>query len=466
MKRKNKPNGRSCNFILAAMAAIIISALCSCTKYLDAKPDKSLQIPSSLADYQALLDDENLSALYPAAVDNAADYFYVTAAKYNAVSDFVGRENYIWDPGVSNDIDWLYMYSNILVANTVLAGVERLPSAGNGAAAINQVKGSAYFFRAYCYNALSTEFTQPYSKALSTQASSGLPLHLKADITAPTIRSTMEQTYEQIISDFNTALPLLPDHPLVKSRPCRAAVYGALARVYLTMGDYVQAGRYADSCLKRYSTLIDYNTISPSANTPFPRFGDEVIFHSASSGRGGVLSPSKEAVDTLLYRSYGAGDLRKLVFFKPNSTGQQVFKGDYGGSGFSDLFGGIATDEMYLIRAECYARAGNIAAALQDLNTLLAARYQTGTFTPYQATSLSADQALALIISERRKELCYRNELRWADLKRLNSDSRFAITLTRNLAGTTYTLAPGDKRYTFLIPISVVQITGIPQNER
>ncbi len=121
---------------------------------------------------------------------------------------------------------------------------------------------------------------------------------------------------------------------------------------------------------------------------------------------------------------------------------------------------------MYLIRADLYARAGNIAAALQDLNTLLAARYQTGTFTPYQATSLSADQALALIISERRKELCYRNELRWADLKRLISDSRFAITLTRNLAGTTYTLAPGDKRYTFLIPISVVQITGIPQNER
>ncbi|HEX2629037.1 MAG TPA: RagB/SusD family nutrient uptake outer membrane protein, partial [Chitinophagaceae bacterium] len=136
------------------------------------------------------------------------------------------------------------------------------------------------------------------------------------------------------------------------------------------------------------------------------------------------------------------------------------FKGSYN-EGSVNLFCGIATDELYLIRAECYARESNTNAAMQDLNALLAKRIKP--FVPLVAGS--ADEALTFILAERRKELPFR-ELRWSDLKRLNKEPARATTLTRNLNGQLYTLAPNDLRYTLLIPDEVIRITTLQQNPR
>ncbi len=53
---------------------------------------------------------------------------------------------------------------------------------------------------------------------------------------------------------------------------------------------------------------------------------------------------------------------RQKMFFKANPNGGMQFVGTYtGGTSTShNFFGGLATDEVYLTRAECYARAGNI----------------------------------------------------------------------------------------------------------
>jgi len=55
---------------------------------------------------------------------------------------------------------------------------------------------------------------------------------------------------------------------------------------------------------------------------------------------------------------------------------------------------------------------------------------------------------------------------RWTDLKRLNKDSRFAVTLSRTVQGTTYTLPPNDPRYALLIPSEVILNSSMPQNAR
>ncbi|MEJ7692171.1 hypothetical protein [Daejeonella sp.] len=60
------------------------------------------------------------------------------------------------------------------------------------------------------------------------------------------------------------------------------------------------------------------------------------------------------------------------------------------------FFGGLAVDELYLIKAECYARKGSTSAALQALNTLLEKRWKKGTFQ--SLTAQTADEALALIL--------------------------------------------------------------------
>ncbi len=68
-------------------------------------------------------------------------------------------------------------------------------------------------------------------------------------------------------------------------------------------------------------------------------------------------------------------------------------------------FGGIATDEIYFIKAECAARSGNKDEALDVLNTLLAKRYKNGTFKP--VTEPDAGVALQTILTEKEeKNLC------------------------------------------------------------
>ncbi|MEJ7778953.1 MAG: RagB/SusD family nutrient uptake outer membrane protein, partial [Daejeonella sp.] len=83
--------------------------------------------------------------------------------------------------------------------------------------------------------------------------------------------------------------------------------------------------------------------------------------------------------------------------------------------------------------------------------------------TPFIAAS--SDDALKMVLQERRKELLMRNR-RFNDLRRLNKDSRFAITLKRILGANTHELPPNDKRYVFPIPETVIAATGMAQNER
>jgi hypothetical protein len=159
-------------------------------------------------------------------------------------------------------------------------------------------------------------------------------------------------------------------------------------------------------------------------------------------------------------------DLRQKIFFKTNTNGGMQFVGTYTGGTASaanlNFFGGLATDEVYLTRAECFARSGNVTAAMKDLNALMIKRFKTGTFVPLTATNTS--EALSLVLQERRKETPFRG-LRWLDLRRLNSEGA-NITLTRFVNNQTYTLEPNSPRYVLPIPPDIIGFTGISQNER
>jgi hypothetical protein len=444
----------------SVMISLAILAMASCNKFLDAKPDKSLAIPTTLADYQALIDNRIMAANFPVAGDIASDDYYLTNSDWAALSTPDLRNTYIYDGTSANDLDYtIYQYvtnSNVIIEGTGKGGLNANSSE------VNAVAGSGYFFRGYCFLNLASVFTLPYRPGTTAM---GIPLKLRADITSPTSRSTLEETYQQIISDFRRAADLLPVQVSVKTRPSKPAAYGALARTYLIMRNFEMAGKYADSCLQLYSTLIDYNTVSTTSNTPFPLFNNEVIFHATSSGRGGVVSLARARVDSLLYNSYSTNDLRKRVFFRPAPQAGQLFKGDYGATTSASHFGGVASDEMYLIRAECFARSNDVIRGVTDLNTLMQKRWAQGTFVPY-SSSLTPKQLLDIILTERRKELLFRNQSRWNDLRRLNQEPDYQKTLVRQINSVRYTMAPDSKNYAYLFPVSVIQQTGIQQNDR
>jgi len=205
---------------------------------------------------------------------------------------------------------------------------------------------------------------------------------------------------------------------------------------------------------------MDYNTADISNPLPFSRSSlknPEVILAMASLSSG-PATIRRSFTDSNLYASYQPNDLRKALFFKNG----KFFFGRYDEDGYT--FSGMATDELYLTRAECYARMGNVTDAMTDLNNLLVKRWAAGTFTPLSA--VDAGDALRQVLEERRKELLYRG-LRWTDLRRLNKDENTAITLTRTVNGEIYTLPPNDARYIYPIPDKVIKFNpGMQQNPR
>jgi tetratricopeptide (TPR) repeat protein len=447
-------------YIATLLVAIVIT-LNGCKKYLDVKPDKKLVIPGSLADLQAILDNYTvINNNDPSSGEISADNYYLTDADWASLSQENFRRIYTWqkDHVFANDInDWFYSYRTLYSANTVLDDVESFSKTGSQTDA-NNISGQAHFIRAKSLLQITVIFSQAYDPATAA-TDLGIPLRVNADFNTVSTRSTIRQTFDQIIQDLKIAIPLLPVTPVSVYRASKPAAYALLARSYLYLRQYDQAALYADSCLQLKNTLLDYNTLVPTASYPVSKLNSEVIFESMIPAAQ-PISNTKAKIDLTLYGSYDVNDLRKIVFFKNNNNGSFAFKGSYEASG--NLFGGIATDEVYLMRAESNARLNKVTEAMSDLNALLIKRWKTGLFVPITANN-QAD-ALNKILGERRKELLMRG-LRFMDIKRLNKEGS-NITLTRNLNGQVFTLQPNDLRYALAIPENVILLSNVQQNPR
>ena len=453
---------------LFMLMSILLSGLLfsSCQKeFLDKKPDKALLIPKNLEDFNALMDNLTIFNISPALQEISADDFYANDAGVAGLTTVIQKNSYVWAADLYQNqpcTDWNRPYQQIFYANIILDGLPELEGAGRSKTDWNTTKGSALFHRAFAFYNLVQLFSKTYDKNTAS-VDPGIPLRLTADVNAKVGRASVQQVCDQVTGDLLEAEKLLPQTTQFKNRPSKAAANALLARMYLNMENYELAGKYAAAALALNRSLLDYNTISPSATNPFPSSptvdNPEVIFYDMLIAHG-FTSSTRTTVADELYQLYADKDLRKSIFF----AGPAPFyvKGRY--TGFRlQLFGGLAVDEMYLIRAESLARTGQYEEAMKELNTLLVTRWAKGSYQPL--TAADAESALKIVLLERRKELTFRG-LRWGDLKRLNKDPRFAKTIVRTVSGQVYTLSPGDKRYVLPIPAEEISASGIAQNER
>lgn len=443
--------------------------------FLNVKQNLSDVVPTSIADCQQVMDSPYPSNInFPTFGYVTTDNSYLSDANFGVVEPVV-RAAYTFQSDVYQGTpanlgwDWNDPYKAVEVANIALDGLSKITPTNNNLTQYNTAKGHALFIRSYMFYALSQLFCKPYDPTTAGQ-DYGLVLRLTSDVTVKSKRATVKATYDQIITDLKTSIALLPNTPQYQLRPSKPSANALLAKVYLAMGDYKNALTYANASLAEFNTLLDYNDASlvdPTNPSPFPPYpkNPEVSFWAASETGNGIPFSTGTInlvnVDTSLLKMYDANDLRRQVFYfdQGNDT---YFKGTY--SGFYYAFAGIATNEILLIRAECSARLGDNTTALADLNSLLRKRYKTGTYTDLSISDPLT--LLARILQERRKELPFTGQLRWEDLRRLNKDPRFAVTLKRVSNGTTYTLPPNDPRYVFPIPPAEIQLSGIPQNPR
>ena len=454
---------------LALILLLIIHPGCSKTDFLNAKPDQSLILPKTLDDYQKLVDNDGSfngypnAGIVPSLLEIGTDDVYIPDASYTNKLTQVQQNCYTWatHPYPSTTVtDWNQPYSAIFYANEILSGIEKLPLTAENVEQHKNIKGCALFHRAHMFYQLAQAFAPSFIPS-TAGTDPGIPIRLSSDINEKLQRASLSQTYDQVINDLKEAASLLPKTQDYKTRPSLPAAYALLARTYLTMSSYDSALVYADKTLSLNSRLLDYNTLDSTTLFPFERFNEEVLF-SCLMIRNTAIMLGNGTVDTSLLASYVEGDLRKSLFFIMYPGLGLIYRGAYDGN--LNNFNGLATDELFMIKAECLARKGETNASMQVLNALLVTRWKTGTFTPFAATN--ATEALALILAERRKELLYRG-LRWTDLRRLNVDNQHKQTLTRIVNGQAYTLPPNDNRYTYLIPDNVISFNpDMPQNKR
>jgi tetratricopeptide (TPR) repeat protein len=458
MQTNNNKIGR---FIKLCILFILSLQLLSCKKFLDEKSDKSLITPNTLADLQALLDNNYIMNVNTSGFgETCADDYFMLPADYNT-EDGNSQKAYTWSlKKYNNGGDWAAEYDVIFNANYCLDELKQIEKTQSNISEWNELKGSALFYRAYYFLNLVWDYGKAYDQD-SSKKDLGIVLRQSSDNTIPSVRATVADCYNQIIKDLNQAADLLPDKPVHPMRSSKAASYGALSRTYLSMRMYDSAYKYSDEALQIQSDLLDFNgsDVDPTSYVPFKPFNKEIIFYSTQSGNFDSKTFLVASIDTNLIASYDSNDLRLSVYFFPYIASYYSFKGNYSAALFPN-YSGISTDEMILIRAECEARKGKVSDAMNDLNALLVKRYQTGTFTPLVINDQK--EALSRILLERRKELVMRG-LRWIDIKRLNKEGE-QITLVRKIGDQTYTLLPNSDYYALPIPDDIIRITGMKQN--
>jgi len=418
-------------------------ALTSCDKYLDVKP-KGLVIPERLADYEGILNSPTMTRTFPLnLLDFTDDYFN----NIDVLAQSPAANGYYWRPIItvnekaSPDV-WGPLYRVIYDANVIINGVPATPEANTELA--NSVIGEALVIRANCYLELLTVFARSYHPATAANTP-GLPLVTSINVTDKTpARSTLKATVDTLIANINRAIPLLPTSNTNKSRVTKYVAWGLLSRIYLYMGDFENAEKYTDLALDAPHAMLDYNAYATYSAVPRYEQSSEVLWHRAAvSG-----SPLFMIYSDDLKAHFNDDDIRYtfLTTTNNNGLGRSSLPGTYNF--------GITFPELYLTKAELLARKNQYDDAMDIVNMIRQNRIKTAAYA--DQTAGSGEEALALVLAERRRELAF-SGLRWFDMKRLDREGRMPEVkrINPDTQEVYATLAPGSANYTFEIPVRV-----------
>lgn len=460
------------NNIIALIAVIAIAiGFSSCDSYIDIMP-KGNKVPTTLADYEPLLRAEYnvnylpcLQALY--LINDK--YTYASTARSTTslqTINYMWREEYDRTEFNSSTEDMFeYGYGILSTVNTIINEVPNATEATE--AEKNEVMAYAYAIRAMVLHQIVNFYANAYdpSKADTTP---GIPLIYSGELYAPYHQGTVKEVYDQIISDLNKAIELdVPEKSMTIVHPSRAAVEAALARVYLSMWEYDKALTHAQAALDRKSDLYDwielYNQNKSKVddpdnylniNSPMDATGVENIWFM-----NGSCNPNTTNVDVVISPERASrfedGDMKFRVRWKPYQASNDYY---YRGvlSGYFN-WGGITTPEVFLIKAECLARAGKYPEAMDALNTVRLKRIHPDVYQP--ATASNEAEAIEQIRRTKENELVG-SIFPFIDMKRYNAEGKYPRTLTKVFDDETYTLSPTSHMWTMVFPAGAIKRPG------
>lgn len=442
----------------------------SCDNFVDIIP-KGMNIPRTVDDLAKILNYNNNIG------GGGLNWFYMIddpylSAEEQASSSTTTLNSYLWQPYMytllEKDSDWAAEYMIIYYANYVL---EHIETADEGISYNrDETKGRALIHRANSYLYLVSGYA-PFCTAEEAEETLAVPMPLVSDINIQYPQSTVAEVYRQIFADIDSALalPALPDWRTYNSWPCKAAAYALLSRIYLIQGNWELAAENAKRVLDINDYLNDYNDIQMNAEDN-PAKGlmgyynyaiedPEVILSKSASSNFTDIMVSQELLDLYDHDK----DLRFRYCFSDSTSFGQALDG-YMRVNDNQTFDGIRMSEVYLNYIEALVRMGgteNIAEARQWLEALRAHRYEN----PDPLPAMSNEDLLQEVLDERHRELRF-TSMRWFDMKRLAPLHN--LTFTRlDQAGNVVTLEPNSPRYTWAIPLDIMEQNGqLIQNPR
>jgi len=464
------------------IAIVLVASVSSCKKILEANPQYNVDGNNAFKTIEdcdfALVGAYRLfqSTSYYGATDGRSNAFALLpdmlADNLRETSESLGNERVFsrWVYAADEtqiERTWIAGYRIISQANLVLDNVDKFATTSQGA--VNRIKGQSLAIRALAHFDLLRYFVNDYAR---NSTSPGIPYVTTFDYEVKPSRGTVQQTYNAIETDLLAARTLLQstDHAVNGSTGNSRAYldrYGVdaiLARLYLYSGQYTNA-------IQRATTLI--NAFPLASQSEFldiwtDASNKEVIWSlTFNAGEGGpgysAYFPQPDAnqyaPDPDLLNLYDAADVRGDAYFAV--IGGRVVLSKYLAKAAALTnpdgvvnFKAFRTGEMYLIRAEAYARSTNDALGSADLNTLRAAR-----ISGYAPTSLTGAALLNAIATERRIELAGEGH-RFFDLKRTTR------TVSRVGCSSFCTLNPSGRAWTWPIPQPEIDANPaiLPQN--
>ena len=447
MKTKNILYSLLSGFVCCSLFA----TLTSCDNFLDITPTGKV-IASTGEEYRALLTNEY--KYFPK--DRHMTTVRTDELQFSASTQSSDLDAYLdlwlWkdeNPSPTTSyFSWRTYYHNIYIANYIIEKQNEITSAS--AADISQLVGEAYMMRAYNLFLLVNLYAEPYTHC-TPGTTRGVPMLLVADVNAIPRSSSVEEIYQQVLSDLAEAerrmnVSVWPAGQ--NYRFCLQGVKALRARTYLYMGRWQEALAAAKEVISAHGELVDLNVTGALLPDNYQSAENIVALEMFSSNLSTVINQPSNAFINM----YRTGDQRKTKYFKrETSTTWSLQKSD----GYCSLRSG----EAYLTAAEAACQLNDLTAAINDYLTPLWQKRLNATALAAEQTLVSTmtkAELLQEIYDERARELAFEGH-RWYDLRRTTQPA-----LTRNYGGQTYTLTP--QKYTMRFPTEAVEAN--PEIER
>lgn len=365
-------------------------------------------------------------------MESAGQDFVATTSGYNWFNSAQNFSDRVYS-SASDELIWKTYYNHLKAANNVLTLIDE----DTDDASLKIYRGQALAARAYDYLNLVQIYQFTYAGHENALAVPIVTETMSEEEMQNNPRATVQQVYDQIMSDLNQAIELLTgfDNGANKDQPDEYVVYGLRARANLLMQNWADAARDAERAIAGGvpQSLAEVSTPTFNSATASSWLWAVMITPDNDVVQTGIINwPSHLSsltgngyttlvgawryVSTSLYDLIPATDIRKQWFMSPENTSTLVDNETVNGEPVIDYFGLapyvnvkfgayqnifanttnasdwplMRVEEMYLIKAEAEAMSGNLAGGKTTLENFVRA-YRDPSFSS-QATSASEFQ--------------------------------------------------------------------------